>query len=447
MAMEDLLRICDQAVEAALAGGADEAEAYAVSGKGVDVELQKNDVQIAKSTHADGLGIRVFRNRSLGFAFINSFDPDGIAESVERAIGIAKAAPSDEHNGLPEPTPIEYLEGIYDERAPSCGVREAVEKAIAMLRTARDYDPRVTVDAGGLSVSYGTRAVSNSRGVRAAEDGSATYCLIMGMAKDGDTVSSFDYQFDGTRSMSGIDPVAVAAKFAENVVRSLGAVKGESFKGPVVLSPKSVTEVISYPVQFAIRASSVQKETSKLAGKVGERIASELVSIVDDATLEDGFATQSFDREGLRPSTLPLIEAGVLRNYLYDTYTARKDGRASTGHASGGAGAVPSISTTNVVWSEGETPVDDIIAGIDRGVLVTRYSGNVDPVSGDFSGSVKGGRMIRGGKLAEPLCGTMIAGNAFDLLPSITAVSRERERLFSELLPYVRLDGVSVTSG
>lgn len=445
--MEDLLRVCDGAVEAALKAGADEAEAYAVRGKSVDVELQKNDIQIAKSMRTDGLGIRVFRNRSLGFAFVNSFDEVGVAESVERAIGIARAAPSDEHNGLPEPMPIEYLTGIYDEGAPSYGVELAVEQAIAMLRAARDYDPRVTVDAGGLVVQYGTRAISNSRGVRVAEDGSVAYCLIMGMAKDGDVVSSFDYQFDGTRSLSGIDPVAVATRFAENVVDSLGAVKGESFKGAVVLSPKSATEVISYPVGFAIRASSVQKETSKLAGNIGKPIASELVSIVDDSTLEGGFASQSFDREGLAPSTLPLIEAGVLRSYLYDTYTARKEGRASTGHASGGAGAVPSISTTNVVWDPGESSLEEIIAGIDRGVLVTRFSGNVDPVSGDFSGSVKGGRMIRGGKLAEPLCGTMIAGNTFDLLPSITAVSRERERLFSELLPYVRMDGVSVTSG
>jgi PmbA protein len=445
--MDDLLRVCDSAVGAALAAGADEAEAYVVRGRSIEVELQKNDIQIAKSMRADGLGIRIFKNRSLGFAFVNSFDEAGVAESIERAVGIAAAAPPDEHNGLPEPTPIRYVTGIYDDRARSYGVEEAVERAVAMLRVAHDYDPRVTVDGGGLAVQSGTRAVSNSLGVRAAEDGSVAYCVIMGMATDGDTVSSFDYQFDGTRSVSGIDPVAVARKFAENVIDSLGAVKGESFRGPVVLSPKSAAEVISYPIQFSIRASSVQKETSRLAGRLGRRVASDQVSIVDDPALDDGFATQSFDREGVAPSTLPLIESGVLRSYLYDTYTARKDGRTSTGHASGGAGSVPSVSTTNVVWQAGDTSLEDIVAGIDRGVLVTRFSGNVDPVSGDFSGSVKGGRMIRGGKLAEPLCGTMIAGNTFDLLPSITAVSSERERLFSELLPYVRMDAVSITSG
>lgn len=445
--MEDLLQVCDAAVDVAIGAGADEAESYAVRGKSVDVELQKNDIQIAKSMGTDGLGIRVFKNNSLGFAFVNSFEEAGIGESVERAIGIATAAPSDEYNGLPDPEPIELLKGIYDERAPSYGVEEAVEQAIAMLRAARDFDPRVTVDAGGLALGYGTRAVSTSRGVRAAERGSTFYCLIMGMAKDGGAVSSFDYQFDGTRSIAGVDPIAVATKFARNVVDSLGAVKGESFRGSVVLSPKSVAEIISYPFAFSIQASSVQKETSKLAGKIGEKIASERITVVDDSTLTDGFASLSFDREGIAPRVLPLIEAGVLKNYLYDTYTARKEGRASTGHASGGAGGVPSISTTNVVWSPGDASLDDIVSGIDQGVLVMRYSGNVDPVSGDFSGSVKGGRMIRGGKLAEPLCGTMIAGNTFDLLPAITAVSSERERLFSELLPYVRMDGVAVTSG
>jgi PmbA protein len=88
-----------------------------------------------------------------------------------------------------------------------------------------------------------------------------------------------------------------------------------------------------------------------------------------------------------------------------------------------------------------------MIAEIERGILVTRFSGNVDPVSGDFSGAVKGGRMIRNGELAEPLCGTMIAGNVFDLLPTVSAVSREQERLFSDVLPYLRLDGVTITSG
>jgi len=155
----------------------------------------------------------------------------------------------------------------------------------------------------------------------------------------------------------------------------------------------------------------------------------------------------SFDREGLPPRVLPLIEGGVVRNFLYDSYTARREGRSSTGHAGGGAASVPSVAATNIVMAGGDVSVGEMIAGVDRGVLVTRFSGNTDHASGDFSGVVKGGHMIRGGKLAEPLSGTLIAGNIFDLLPSVSAISRETGRLFNVVAPHVRLDGVVVTSG
>ncbi|HYW68500.1 MAG TPA: TldD/PmbA family protein [bacterium] len=445
--MENLLTLCDRAVEAALKAGADEAEAMSVRIRDVNVELQKNDLQIARSMTGDGLGLRVFKNGSLGFSYVNSFDDESMAESVDRAVGIATAAPRDEFNVLPEPTPLEPLEGILDEAAEEFGVETAVESALTLLRTARDFDPRVTVDSGELAGHWGEKAIATSRGVRASERSSLYYCYIFGMAKEGETVSSFDFQFDGARSAAAIDPASVAHKFAENVVGSLGAVKGESFNGPIILAPKAASEILVDPITSSVRASSVQRETSKFRGRLGQVVASDLLNVTDDSTLKDGAATSAFDREGLRPEVLPLIQGGVLKHFLYDAYTARKDDRSSNGHAGGGASSVPLVSTTNVVVASGETSLADMIAGIDKGILATRFSGNADPVSGDFSGSVKGGRMIRGGKLAEPLCGTMIAGNTFELLKRITAVSSEHERMFGSVVPYIALEEISVTGG
>ncbi len=443
--MEKLLNLCDRTVEMALGCGADEAEAFALTGDRVNVQLQKNDLQIAKSTRSDGLGIRVFKNAGLGFAYVNSFDEGDVRESVELALGIAHASPRDLDNGLPDPSPVSPRNDIMDER--EFGVDDAVRLALEMLNAARGSDPRVTVDSGEFSGRRGTKAIASSKGVRAAERASGFHCLIMGMARDGDRVSSFDYQFDCSRKASGVNPVAVATTFAENVVSTLGAVKGESFTGPVVLAPKAVAEIVSYPVAYAARASSVQKDMSKFSGMMGECVGSPLLTVFDDSTLPDGMGTTSFDREGLSPTVLPIIERGVLRNFLYDTYTARREGRLSTGHAGGSVSTVPTVGTTNVVWSGGDTPLSEIISGIDRGIVVNRFSGNVDPVSGDFSGSVKGGHMIRGGRLAEPLCGTMIAGNTFDLLLKASAVSTEREVLFDETIPHIVLDGVTVTAG
>lgn len=445
--MDDLLMICDAAVEMARSAGADEAEVYAVTGRQVNADLQKNDIQIAKSMGADGLGIRVFRRGSLGFAYVNGLSEEDAHSSVERALGIAAAAPPDSYNGLPDPTPILSIDGIFDSAMESYGVEHAVEDALAMLHAAREYDERVTIDGGGVAAEFGTKAVVSSKGVRATETESSIYCYIMGMARDGEEISSFDYQFDSSRSASGIDAASVARVFAAKVVDSLGAVKGESFSGAVILAPKAAADIVVYPIEHSVNASAVQKGTSRFCDLMGKSVAGDILTVTDDAALPGGFATTSFDREGIAPKTLPLIENGVLRNYIFDSYTGRKDGRASSGHAGGGASSVPSVSTTNVVVSAGETALEDMIAGTDRGVLVTRFSGNVDPVSGDFSGVVKGGHMIRGGKLAEPLSGTMIAGDIFELLPGITAVSRETERLFSVVVPYMSFEGVAITCG
>jgi PmbA protein len=443
---EDLLAVCDEAVALAVREGADEAEACAGRGGSVDVVLQKNDVHMAKSAEAGAVGMRVFRGGRLGFSFSNRLDRESVAESVRAALGIAAASPPDPHNGLPEPEPLTYQSGLHDPAAASFGVARAVESALAMLREARSYDPRVTVDYGEFAARWGERAVANSKGVRAYEPSSAFQCAVLGMARDGDAVSSFDYQFDGSRSPGGVDPAAVARRFAENVVNSLGAVKGEAFRGRVLLAPKAAASIVCLPVEAAVSARAVQKGTSRFAGRLGEPVASPALTLLDDATLPGGLASASFDREGLPPAVLPVVERGVLRNYLYDSYSARVDGRRSNGHAGGGPADVPGISPTNMVMAAGDATVADMIAGIDRGILVTRFSGNVDPVSGDFSGVVKGGRAICRGRLEEPLCGTMIAGNAFDLLSGVLAVSAERESMPGALIGHVLLDGVDVSS-
>ncbi|MEA3409337.1 MAG: TldD/PmbA family protein, partial [Candidatus Eisenbacteria bacterium] len=319
--MENLLTLCDRVVEAAIKAGADEAEAMSVRVRDVNVELQKNDLQIARSMSGDGLGLRIFKGGSLGFSYVNSFDDGSIAESVERAVGIAAGVPSDVNNVLPDPTPLEPIDGILDDAADEFGVEAAVERTLAMLRTAREFDPRVTVDSGELAGHCGEKAISTSRGVRASERSSFYYCYIFGMAKEGESVSSFDFQFDGAHMAAAIDPEAVARKFAENVVSSLGAVKGESFKGPIILAPKAAAEILVDGVTSSVSASSVQRETSKFLGKLGHSVASPVLSIADDSTLKDGAATSAFDREGLRPAVLPLIDGGVLRNFLYDAYT------------------------------------------------------------------------------------------------------------------------------
>lgn len=142
-----------------------------------------------------------------------------------------------------------------------------------------------------------------------------------------------------------------------------------------------------------------------------------------------------------------IIDDGILRTYLYNSYTARKEGRSSTGHASGGARTVPGIGPTNLLVKPGQRSKEELISDVKRGILVTRFSGFPEPVSGELSGVVKGGFLIEDGKLTRPLIETMISGNLFELLAKISGLSRETERISTLVAPHIRIEDVSITGG
>jgi len=442
-----MLELGEFAVRKALELGADEAEAFLVRGREITVRAENNELKLATSHAKDGLGIRVFTGRALGFASVNILDEQKVEEAVRAAVSLSKAAPPDEHNLLPEPKPLKEVSGLYDERAEGFGLDWAISQVEEMLEAARGYDPRVTVDMAGINAAVERRAVVNSKGIREEEQGSLFTYFIFGMARDGEEVSSFNYRFDSTRRVEEIDTRGMALKFAESVVASLGAKKGESFTGTVILSPSAVLELLMGPITWAINANNVQKGMSRWAGMLDKQVASPMFTLEDNGLLEGGAGSRSFDREGLPPEPLVIIEEGVLRSFLYNSYTAHKEGRSSTGHASGGTRAVPGIGPTNLIIRPGDRTKDELIAEVERGILVTRFSGSPKPVSGDFSGVVKGGFLIEDGKLTQPLIETLISGNLFDLLPKISGVSRETERIQTLVAPYIRIEEVAITGG
>lgn len=444
--MGDLPRLCQQAVEDAQRLGADETEAYAADSRSISVSIENNDVKLAESHEERGIGIRVFRKGGLGHAATNDLSVDAVAKAAEQAVAIASGTPSDPCNVLPEPQSIEPIAGLYDPAGESFGVEQALDSSLKMLATARDYDERVTVDSGMFEADIGGEAIATSKGIVASEQSSLFLYFIMGMARDGEEVSNFQFDFDAHRSVSEIDVEAVARRFAETVVSTLGAGQGETFTGSVILSPDAATDILG-PIVSAVDANRVQNGMSLWAEHLGQQVASALLTVEDNGRLEGGVDTSSFDREGVPHRKLAIIENGRLANFLHNTYTAKKGDANLTGHADGGTGGPPGIGTTNVAIAPGNTSKDAMVAGIDKGMLVTRFSGSTDPISGDFSGAVKGGFLIEHGKIVRPVCQSMIAGNTFELLSQISALSSERKRLMSWLVPYVQLEGVSVTAG
>lgn len=291
----------------------------------------------------------------------------------------------------------------------------------------------------------GTRFIANSKGVELGEDSSYIWCVAMGFAREKEDVSSFDAEYAISCKLQDVDPYAIGRKLAEKVVKSLGATSVPGFRGSVILTPYAGLDLLIEPIVFSINAENIQNGQSQWKGKLDSRVSSPLLSITDDPTLPRQVGSSAFDREGVPTKPLAILERGILSNYLYNCYTARRDGLQSNGHAVGSDQSVPGIGVTNIVVAPGNISLEEMIEGTSRGLVVNRYSGSVDPVSGDFSGVVKGGHYIESGKVVQPVKEVMIAGNIYELLGQIGAVSRETITLGNVSLPYVAMDGCSVT--
>ena len=217
-------------------------------------------------------------------------------------------------------------------------------------------------------------------------------------------------------------PYVIGRKLAEKVVKSLGATSVPSFRGSVILTPYAGLDLLIEPIVFSINAENIQNGQSQWKGKLDSRVSSPLLSITDDPTLPRQVGSSAFDREGVPTKPLAILERGILSNYLYNCYTARRDGLQSNGHAVGSDQSVPGIGVTNLVVAPGKVSLEEMIEGTSKGLVVNRYSGSVDPVSGDFSGVVKGGHYIESGKVIQPVKEVMIAGNIYELLGQILSL-------------------------
>ena len=442
--MED---ICSFVLKEAEKRGADYCEAYGVSNKESEVFIENNDLKQSKSHKTDGLGIRVFVNGSLGFSSTNILEKEHIRNAITQAIKLARVSPSDKFNSMPYSRTVKLLNGIYDRKSESFIASDAVKMAVDMLDAAKSYDKRISVDSGNFTSSVMTHALLNSNGIRTKETISAFSWSIMGMAIDGDEVSNFDFQFGGTHNVKDIDVYSTSREFSKSVIDSLGSKKIESFKGEMLLTPSAVTELIQDVLAYSINSQTVQKEASKFEGQLGKSVSSDLLTLIDDATDINGLGASSFDREGVPHQCNIIIEKGILKKFLYNTYTANKGDTKSTGNAGGSPKTPPMVSTTNVIIKAGKTRADNLISEMDKGIIINRFSGNVNPVNGDFSGVVKGGQYIEKGNIEYAVKELMVAGNVFDALNDLTGISKEQKVLSDSILPYMRFNNVSFTAG
>jgi PmbA protein len=443
----DLLRFVIRQAESL---GASDAEVYAAITNESEVFIENNDVKQAKSQGTSSIGIRVMLDGSTGFYSTNDLAKTRIREAVAMAIKVARASPKDRHNVFPAKTrsKSKSLRGIYDRNAESFRTLDAAKMASDMLKSAKSYDSRVSVDSGNFSAQVVTHSLANSNGIEQNEKASVFSWSIMGMAIENTEISNFDYQVGSSHRVKDINVYDTASEFAETVVKSLGTRKiNENFKGEMLLTPMASNEMIQEVIAHSINSDAVQKKSSRFAGKLDKQVASDLLTVEDDATNVEGINASSFDREGVLHRRNLVIERGILKKFLYNTYTANKDGVRTTGNAGGSTSSPPMVSTTNFVVKSMNSSVDTLVSEIDKGIIISRFSGNVNPVNGDFSGVVKGGQLVMNGSIEYPVKEVMVAGNVFEAMRRLNGVSMERKVIYDSILPHMRFDGISFTTG
>ena len=444
---QEMQSLAEDAVSFALGKGADEAEAFTYQGLTTSVNVERG--QIAKSSRIvdQGLGVRAIINKAVGFSYTNVLeDKAAIEETVLRAISSARASKPDENwRSLPDKKAPSSVAGTYDKKIVQLRSEDLVNVASVMLDAA-GKDKRVFPNEGGAGASYLSAAVANSHGVSAFDEGTVIECGLATIGRQGSEVTSECLEFNVER-MYNIDPEWVGKEAARLAVSALKAKKVETKSTSVILTQFALQQLLAYTLINAVKADFVQRNQSAFKGKIGEKVASDIVTIHDDGLLKGGLHTWSFDGEGVPQQKTPVIEKGVLRSFVYDNYTARKEGRESTGNAErAGYLSTPGVEATNFHVMPGNESPEDLVGEVKEGVLVYYLQGahSSNPASGDFSVVATPAWKIKNGKIDHAAKGTMLAGNVFQLLKNITALANNERKIGQLVAPWVLVENVKV---
>ena len=430
--MIELLELAEKVAGAAAAG--EQVEAFVGRSTSTGVKVHGGEIESLTQATSAGIGVRVVRDGRQGFAWAGSLDDAVIADVLAEARDNATYAQPEEWVGLAEPDGVAPPAiDLWRDELGAMRTERKIDLALELELAVRARDPRITgVRTAQWGDGAGEGAVATSTGIAVA--GRSTHCTlaVLALASDGDETKT-GHGVSVGREPGAIDLNEAAADAADRATRLLGAVQPASGTVTLVLEPRMAATVVGI-VAGTLNGESVLKGRSPFAERVGEPIASPLVTLVDDPTDPLSLGADRHDGEGLATRRVPLVEAGVLQGYLHNTMTGRRAGVPSTASAVRGYRSTPGVGAQALAIATGTGAgagggLDDLIAGVDHGVLVQSMTGihsGINPVSGDFSVGVEG-LMLRGGARAEPVREATVASTLQRLLLDVAAVGSERE--------------------
>ena len=425
--MTDLLTIAERVAEQA--AGAEQVEAYVARGSSTEVKAYEGEVESFTAASSAGIGIRVVVDGRAGFAHAGSLEDDVIAETLAAARDNVAFAEPDEWVAIAGPdggTPVEH--DHWDPSVEATPTTDKVQMAIDLEARTVAIDPRVrSIRTAVYSDSSGEMALATSTGVRAVDRGTGAFVSVSALARDGDeTKIAGGYDVDFGPASLDIDEAATDA--VSRATRLLGATQPRSQRLRMVLEPRMAASLVGIAVGM-LNGERILKGRSPFVDRVGEQVASPLLTIADDPTDGRSFGAAAVDDEGQTCRRVPLVADGILVGFLHNTYTGRRSGAGGTANGQRGYRSTPGVGPHAVVVEPGSGSLEDLVGRIERGILVTSMSGlhsGVNPVSGDFSVGVEG-LMIRDGDLAEPIREATVASTIQKMLTDVVAIGSDIE--------------------
>jgi predicted Zn-dependent protease len=438
----DILALAERALGYAERAGATEAEALVIAEDARLTRFANSEIhQNVAETNAE-INLRFVVGRRVGVASTNRVDDDALGRLAERAGAMARNSEElEDWGGLPEPTPIRSLPAAFASATAQASPELRAEGVRAVIAAA---DRAGVIAYGAFSTAAETMAVANSKGIRASQARTISQLLTVSMAPDGGSGYAEAAAIDATR----IDAEAIGREASEKARATANPVSVEPGDWAVVLEEYAVVDLLSMLGYMGFSALAVQEERS--FAEPGRRVGSELVTIVDDGS-DPATLPMAFDYEGVAKQRVELIDQGVCREVVYDAQTAARAGRSSTGHglpAPNSYGPFP----LNMAMSAGDTPRAELVAGLERGLLVTRfhYTNPVHPKLAIVTGMTRDGTfLVEGGRIVGPVRNLRFTQSYLAALAATSAVSRERRTLRGDfggvVVPAVRIDNWTFT--
>jgi PmbA protein len=445
---DDLSALAGDLVTRALHAGADVAEVKARRGWELTVRVRSGETELVQEAGHRSVAMRVLRGSRMSVTSSSDLTPSGLARLVADALELVELSEPDTFAGPADPgllavPPYPDLD-LYDEALGQIEAQRAIEIARTAERAAFDYDPRIALSEGAsFSRVDGESALVLSTGFSGTQRGSYASLTVTPVAMDADDKRRRGFYWSARRHLEDLEPpIDVGREAARRTLAQLGPRRVPTGQYPVVFSPDVARSLIG---TFAgcILGGSIWRRSSYLVDREGEAVASPLVTIVDDPLIARAPGSRPFDGEGL-PSRLNLVvEDGVLRTYLLDTYAARKLNRTSTASA-GRGGASVSPSTSNFILRPGSTKAADIVASTESGLYVTEMMGfGFNPITGDYSRGASG-FWIENGRLTHPVSEVTVSSNLDAMLRDIDAVGDDLDLKTSTASPTFRVAQMTI---